>query len=95
MPVLLLPAADRQHMIEADTGILLPELQHGLKIVGREPDVDDALCQFHLADRYSNEVPVSFAETSQSFAAAAVSRACGMISAGAGEPRSSLKPPGP
>jgi len=47
MPILLLPAANRQHMIEADGGILLPELQHGLQIAGREPDIDDALRQLH------------------------------------------------
>ena len=31
MPVLLLPAANRQHMIEANGGVLLPELQHRLQ----------------------------------------------------------------
>jgi hypothetical protein len=47
------------------------------------------------ADRYSNDVPVSFSDTSQSLAAVAASRARGMISAGAGAPRSSPSPAGP
>ena len=48
MPVLLLPAANRQHMIEANGGVLLPELQHRLQIVRRKSDIDDALRQLHL-----------------------------------------------
>src|SRR5437899_12913778 len=47
-PVLLLSAADRQHMIEANSNILLPEPQHWLQIVRRKSDVDDAFCQLHL-----------------------------------------------
>ena len=48
MPLLLLPAANRQHMIEANGGVLLPELQHRLQIVRRKSDIDDALRQLHL-----------------------------------------------
>src|SRR6266404_331355 len=47
-PVLFLPAADRQHMIEANSDFLLPEPQHWLQIVRRKSDVDDAFCQLHL-----------------------------------------------
>jgi hypothetical protein len=35
VPVLLLTAANRQHMIEANSNILLPEPQHRLQIVRR------------------------------------------------------------
>jgi hypothetical protein len=93
VPVLLLSAANRQHVIESNNHVLLPEPQHWLQIVRRKSDVDDVFCQLHL--RYSNDVPVSFSETSQSLAAADASRARGMISADAGAPRSSLNPPGP
>ena len=48
VPVLLLSAADRQHLIEANGSILLPEPQHWLQIVRRKSDVDDAFCQLHL-----------------------------------------------
>ena len=48
VPVLLLPAANRQHMIEAKSDILLPEPQHWLQIVRRKSDVDDVFCQLHL-----------------------------------------------
>src|SRR6266705_2893211 len=48
VPVLFLSAADRQHMIEANGDILLPEPQHWLQIVCRKSDVDDAFCQLHL-----------------------------------------------
>jgi hypothetical protein len=48
VPVLFLPAADRQHMIEANSGILPPEPQHRLQIVRRKSDIDDAFCQLHL-----------------------------------------------
>ena len=48
VPVLLLSAADRQHVIEAKADVLLPETQHRLQIVGRESDVDDGFCQLHL-----------------------------------------------
>ena len=48
MPVLLLPAANRQHMIKAHGGVLLPEPQHWLQIVRRKSDIDDVLCQLHL-----------------------------------------------
>src|SRR6266850_1533673 len=89
MPVLFLPAANRQHMIEAETDILLPEPQHRLQTVHRKSDVDDVLRESHPPHPYSNEVPASFSETSQSLAAAAASRACRIISAGAGAPRSS------
>ena len=51
VPVLFLPAADRQDVIEANGGILLPEPQHGLPIVRRKSDVDDVLCQLHLRCR--------------------------------------------
>jgi hypothetical protein len=41
MPVLLLPAAYRQPMIETEAGILLPELQHRLQIVRGQSDIDE------------------------------------------------------
>jgi len=44
VPVLLLPAANRQHMVEANSDILLPEPQHWLQIVCRKSDVDDVFC---------------------------------------------------
>src|SRR5258708_15122834 len=43
----------------------------------------DKCGRLHLPTRYSNDAPVRFSETSQSFAAVAASRAWGMISAGA------------
>ena len=46
--VLLLSAADRQHMIEANSGILLPEPQHRLQVVRRKSDIDDVFGQLHL-----------------------------------------------
>src|SRR6266403_4693049 len=95
VPVLFLPAANRQHMIEAKTYILLPEPQHRLQIVRRKSDVDDVFRELHLPYRQSNDVPASFSETSQSLAAVATSRAWGMIRAGAGAPRNSPIPPGP
>src|SRR5713101_5845394 len=48
VPVLFLSPANRQHMIEANGDILLPEPQHWLQIVCRKSDVDDAFCQLHL-----------------------------------------------
>jgi hypothetical protein len=42
------PLRDRQHVIEANSGILLPEPQHRLQIVRRKSDVDDVFCQLHL-----------------------------------------------
>jgi len=48
VPVLFLAAANRQHMIEAETDVLLPEPQHRLQIVGRKSDIDDVFCQLHL-----------------------------------------------
>jgi hypothetical protein len=48
VPVLFLPAANRQHMVEAKAGILLPEPQHRLQIVGRKSEVDNVLCELHL-----------------------------------------------
>src|SRR6267378_5847234 len=89
VPVLFLPAANRQHMVEAKAGILLPEPQHRLQIVGRKSDVDDVLCELHLPCRQLKDVSASCSETSQSLAAAAVLRAWGMIMAGAGAPRNS------
>jgi hypothetical protein len=88
-------AANRQHMIEANSDILLPEPQHWLQIVRRKSDVDYGFLPVASADRYSNDVPTNFSKTSQSLAAAAASRACDMISASAGAPRSSPIPPGP
>ena len=61
-----------------------------VRVMLRRPDLAVA-----SADRYSNDVPVSFSDMSQSLAAVAASRARGMISAGAGAPRSSPNPPGP
>src|SRR6266851_111485 len=48
MPVLLLSAADRQHVIEAKADILLPEPQHRLQIVRRKSDINDGFRQLHL-----------------------------------------------
>jgi hypothetical protein len=48
VPVLFLPATNRQHMVEAKAGILLPEPQHRLQIVRRKSEVDDVLCELHL-----------------------------------------------
>src|ERR1700760_1020963 len=94
VPILFLAAANRQHMIEAKAGVLLPELQHRLQLAGRQPNIDDVLGELHL--RYSRkDVAVSVSDTSQSRAAAAVSRACGMIRACPGVPRNSPSPPGP
>src|SRR5271169_4719667 len=95
VPVLLLPAANRQHMVEAKAGILLPELQHRLQIVGRESDVDCVLCKLHLTRRQLKDVSVSFSDSSQSLAAVAALRAWGMIRAGPGAPRNSPIPSGP
>src|ERR1700722_500657 len=95
VPVLLLPAANRQYMVETQAGILLPEPQHRLQIVRRKSEVDDVLCKLHLLCRQLKDVPASFSETSQSLAAVAASRAWGMIRAGAGVPRNSPIPPGP
>src|SRR5260370_5855776 len=95
VPVLFLPAANRQHIIESKTDILLPEPQHRLQIVRRKSDVDDVFRELHLPYRQSNDVPASFSETSQSLAAVATSRAWDMIRAGAGAPRNSPIPPGP
>src|SRR6202795_1112830 len=94
-PVLFLPAANRQHMVEAKAGILLPEPQHRLQIVRRKSEVDDVLGELHPRCRQLKDVPVSFSETSQSLAALAGSRAWAMIRAGAGAPRNSPIPPGP
>ncbi len=44
VPVLFLPPANRQHVIEAKAGILLPKPQHRLQIVRRKSEVDDVLC---------------------------------------------------
>ena len=95
VPVLVLPAANRQHIIESKTDILLPEPQHRLQIVRRKSDVDDIFRQLHQPYRHSNDVHASFSEASQSLAAVAASRAWGMIRAGAGAPRNSPIPPGP
>src|SRR5258705_22942 len=86
MPVLLLPAANRQHMIKANRDILLPEPQHRLQIVRRKSDIDDVFRQLHLPTAYSNGAPANFSETSQSLTAVAVSRACGMSNARAHTP---------
>ena len=75
MPVLFLPAANRQHLVEAKAGILLPEPQRWLQIVRGKSEVDDVLCELHLPRRQLKEVSASFSETSQSLAALAVSRA--------------------
>jgi hypothetical protein len=48
VPVLFLPAANRQHMVEAKPGILLPEPQHRLQIVRRKSEVNDVFCESHL-----------------------------------------------
>jgi hypothetical protein len=95
VPVLFLPAANRQYVVEAKAGILLPEPQHRLQIVRRKSEVDDVLCELHLSCRQLKDVSASFSETSQSLAALAVSRAWGVIRAGAGAPRNSPIPPGP
>src|ERR1700730_3488570 len=57
VPVLLLPAANRQYVVEAKAGILLPETQHRLQIVRRKSEVDDVLCELHLLRRQLKEVP--------------------------------------
>ena len=49
VPVLFLSPANRQHMIEANGDILLPEPQHWLQIVCRKSDVDNALGELHLS----------------------------------------------
>src|SRR5260221_4394553 len=95
VPVLFLPAANRQHMIEAKTDILLPEPQHRLQIVRRKSDVDDVFRELHLLYRQSNDVPASFSETSQSLAAVTASRTWGMTRPGAGALRNSPIPPVP
>jgi hypothetical protein len=41
--VLLLPATNRQDLVESKTCILLPEPQHRLQIVRRKSAVDDVL----------------------------------------------------
>ena len=87
VPVLLLPATNRQHMVEAKAGIPLPEPQHWLQIVRRESEIDDVLCELHQPYRQLKDVSASFSETSQSLAAPAASRAWGKIRAGAGAPR--------
>jgi hypothetical protein len=51
VPVLFLPAANRQQMVEAKAGILLPEPQHRLQIVRRKSEVDDVLCEFRQPQR--------------------------------------------
>src|SRR5216684_814993 len=79
VPVLFLPATNRQHMVEAKAGIPLPEPQHRLQIVRRESEVDDVLCELHLPCRQLKDVSASCSETSQSLAAVAVLRAWGMI----------------
>lgn len=71
VPVLFLSAANRQHMIEANSDIPLPESQHWFQIVCRESDVDHVLCQLHLPTVDSNDVLAIFSETSQSLASAA------------------------
>ena len=40
-------------MIEAEAGMLLPEPQHGLEIVGRKSDIDDVLRELDFAHRQS------------------------------------------
>jgi len=45
VPLLFLPAPNRQHVVEAKAGILLPKPQHRLQIVGRKSEVDDVLCE--------------------------------------------------
>ena len=47
-PVLLLAAANRQDMIEAKAGIVLPGPQHRLQIVRRKSDVDAVFRELHL-----------------------------------------------
>src|SRR6266478_9251304 len=47
VPVLFLPATNRQHMVEAKADILLPEPQHRLQIVRRKSDIDDVFCGLH------------------------------------------------
>jgi hypothetical protein len=68
VPVLFLPAANRQYVVEAKAGVLLPEPQHRLQIIGRKSEVYDALCELHLPRRQLKEVSASFPETSQSLA---------------------------
>src|SRR5258708_8726312 len=54
VPVLVLPAANRQHIIESKTDILLPEPQHRLQIVRRKSDVDAMFRQLHQPYRHSS-----------------------------------------
>src|ERR1700738_2103802 len=75
VPVLFLPAANRQHMVEAKAGILLPEPQHRLQIVRRKSEVDGVLCELHLPCRQLKDVSASLSETSKSIAALPASRA--------------------
>src|SRR6478672_8087361 len=60
VPVLLLPATNRQHMVEAKAGIPLPEPQHWLQIVRRESEIDDVLCELHQPYRQLKDVSASF-----------------------------------
>jgi hypothetical protein len=93
MPVLFLPAANRQHLVEAKAGILLPEPQRWLQIVRGKSEVDDVLCELHLPCFQLKDVSASFPRTCQSLVA--VSRVWDMTRVGAGAPGNSPIPPGP
>src|SRR3569832_114362 len=45
--MLLLPLADRQHVIERNAHFALPEGEHLFEIVGAEPDIDARLGKVH------------------------------------------------
>src|SRR6266481_8249405 len=72
VPVLFLPAANRQHMIEAKTYILLPEPQHRLQIVRRKSDVDDVFLRAASATPLIERHIASVSETSQGLPATAI-----------------------
>ena len=47
VPVLVLPAADRQQMVEGKADLALPERQHRFEVVGREAEVHARLGEIH------------------------------------------------
>jgi hypothetical protein len=55
VPVLFLPAANRQHMVEAKAGILLPEPQNRLQIVRRKSEVDGVFCEQLTSLKYPEQ----------------------------------------
>jgi hypothetical protein len=51
VPVLVLAAPDRQHVVEPEADRALPERQHRIGIVGGKADIDLRLRQFHRMRR--------------------------------------------